>query len=135
MVELELLHHSLGIEVFQVFEIFRAGFLLLNVLDLGNQVIGLHFFIRLLVFFFLVAVQSATGLLLSLKGHLFEEAFDLIVVMLPEIIFIALDFHIELLDADFLWFLDFGLGHFCALHLHIGLLDVLALLDLLVHLT
>lgn len=56
LVQLKLLDNCLGIEVFQVFEVFRLWFFLFDVLDLCNKVVRFNFLFRLIIIFFLLVV-------------------------------------------------------------------------------
>ena len=94
LIELEFFNNCFCVEVFQVFKIFRFGFIFLNIFDFGYQVVGLNFFIRILIFVLFIIVKSLGFFLFFFKRNFLQKALNFIIVMISKIIFIALDFNI-----------------------------------------
>lgn len=133
LVQLKLFDNSLCVEVLQVFEIFRLGLILLDILDVGNKIVGFYLLVRILIVFSLV-VQSLHLLCFFLKGHFLQKPFDFIIVILSEVGFIAFHFNIQLLNSLLFGLLCSRFDVFGGINLNVvRFFNVLALLDFVIH--
>lgn len=94
MVELKLFNHGLGIQVFKILEILGLSLFFLNVFDSGHDVTSLWLFVRLFVLLVGLSFKGVALFFFPFQRYFFKKAFDLVEVMLSELVLVALDFYI-----------------------------------------